>query len=92
MYLDGHQHHLPQKTALHLTSVGKGQVTQPWQGVGALLDNGHGRLIPTVLTRTRQHRLIMQTINASNVFRRPGFEVILLCREKPPGSHFPDPT
>src|SRR4051794_25643234 len=34
MYLDGSQHHVRQAAALHLTTLDKGQITQPWQGVG----------------------------------------------------------
>jgi hypothetical protein len=49
LYLDGSQHHRTQ-TALHLTSVDKGQMTQPWQGEGVLLDNGRQKLEPFVLT------------------------------------------
>src|SRR5262249_44690628 len=56
MYLDGSQHHLPQVVALHLTTLDKGQVTQPWQGEGGLLENGHGKLEPFVLTSSRRVR------------------------------------
>ena len=54
MYLDGSQHHIRQPAALHLASVGKEQVTQPWQGEGALVDNGKGQLVPLVLTGGRR--------------------------------------
>jgi hypothetical protein len=55
LYLDGSQHHRRQM-ALHLTSVDKGQVTQPWQGEGVLLDNGRQMLEPFVLTAGRRPR------------------------------------
>src|SRR5262249_25756307 len=54
MYLDGSQPHQPQAVALHLTTLDKGQVTQPWQGEGSLVDNGHGSLEPFVLTAGRR--------------------------------------
>jgi hypothetical protein len=87
MYLDGHQHHLRQTGALHLTSVGKGQVTQPWQGEGALRDNGHGRLIPTVLTGKRREQLLVQRVDVRGSFPYPGFETIAVCREAQQGEH-----
>ena len=62
MYLDGSQHHIRQPVALHLTTVDKGQVTQPWQGEGALRDNGHGRLEPYVLTTGRRERSVVRTV------------------------------
>ena len=68
MYLDGSQHHIRQPVALHLTTVDKGQVTQPWQGEGALRDNGHGRLEPYVLTTGRRERSVVRTV----VRARPG--------------------
>jgi hypothetical protein len=63
MYLDGSQHHIPQQVCFHLTSLDKGQVTQPWQGIGGLLDNGHGKLEPFVLTAGRQQRHKTQTVS-----------------------------
>lgn len=81
MYLDGHQHHLRQPAAIHLTSVAKGQVTQPWQGEGALRDNGYGQLVPTVLTRKRRAEFDIQRIPFPG-FSCPGFESIPVCRER----------
>lgn len=76
MYLDGSQHHAPQAVALHLTTVDKGQITQPWQGEGALLDNGHGKLVPFVLTAGRRARHTAQVVDGLDVVGRPGFERI----------------
>jgi Pyoverdine/dityrosine biosynthesis protein len=84
MYLDGEQHHLRQSAAFHLTSLGKGQVAQPWQGEGALQDNGHGRLIPIVLTGKRREQLDIQQLDVRDVFPHPGLETISVCREMQP--------
>jgi hypothetical protein len=73
MYLDGSQHHLRQSIALHLTSLDKGQVAQPWQGEGALLDNGHGKLEPVVLTAGRLARLRLETVGGLDLIAAPGF-------------------
>ena len=81
MYLDGSQHHIRQKAALHLTSVGKGQVTQPWQGEGGLLDNGHGKLVPCVLTAGRREKLTSQVVRGLDVLNMEGFDAIEVCRE-----------
>ena len=72
MYLDGSQHHIRQTVALHLTTVDKGQVTQPWQGEGALRDNGHGRLEPYVLTNGRRERSVVRTVAGLDLVPRPG--------------------
>jgi len=80
MYLDGSQHHIPQAVALHLTSVDKGQVTQPWQGEGALLDNGHGRLEPYVLTAGRRLRHTVVSVEGLDVVPTTGFERIAIVR------------
>jgi hypothetical protein len=76
MYLDGSQHHIRQPVALHLTTVDKGQVTQPWQGEGALRDNGHGRLEPYVLTTGRRERSVVRTVAGLDLVPLPGFERI----------------
>jgi hypothetical protein len=73
LYLDGSQHHR-QQTALHLTSVDKGQMTQPWQGEGVLLDNGHEKLEPFVLTSGRRARYRTRVIDGLDVIAAPGFE------------------
>jgi hypothetical protein len=73
LYLDGSQHHRTQ-TALHLTSVDKGQLTQPWQGEGALLDNGRGKLEPFVLTGSRRSRYRVRRIDGLNLVPAPGFD------------------
>lgn len=90
MYLDGSQHHLPQEVALHLTSVDKGQVTQPWQGEGVLLDNGHGKLVPFVLTAHRRQQYDSQWVDGLDVVPRPGFDRLAVVRALPvadaPGS------
>jgi hypothetical protein len=82
MYLDGQQHHLPAEAALHLTSLGKGLVVQPWQGEGALLDNGHGKLVPTVLTAGRRDKVVSQTVGGLNLVPQEGFDSIAVCSEK----------
>jgi hypothetical protein len=73
LYLDGSQHHR-QQTALHLTSVDKGQMTQPWQGEGVLLDNGRGKLEPFVLTGGRRSRYQVRVVEGLNLVAAPGFE------------------
>ncbi len=73
LYLDGSQHHRKQ-IALHLTSVDKGQMTQPWQGEGVLLDNGHGKLEPFVLTGGRRSRYQVRRIDGLDLVAAPGFD------------------
>jgi hypothetical protein len=73
LYLDGSQHHRRQ-VALHLTSVDKGQVTQPWQGEGVLLDNGHQKLEPFVLTAGRRPRYGARVIDGLNLVPAAGFD------------------
>jgi hypothetical protein len=73
LYLDGSQHHREQ-IALHLTSVDKGQMTQPWQGEGVLLDNGCGKLQPFVLTGGRRSRYQVRVIDGVDVISAPGFD------------------
>jgi hypothetical protein len=76
MYLDGSQHHLRQQVALHLTTVAKGQITQPWQGEGVLLDNGHGKLEPFVLTAGRRQRHATLSVPVGGIVPLPGFDSI----------------
>lgn len=76
MYLDGTQHHIPQTVALHLTTLDKGQVTQPWQGAGMLLDNGHGKLEPFVMTAGRRTRYRTQIVEGIDAVPVPGFDRI----------------
>ncbi len=73
LYLDGSQHHR-QQVALHLTSVDKGQMTQPWQGEGVLLDNGHEKLEPFVLTSGRRSRYHVRVLDGLDLVSLPGFE------------------
>jgi hypothetical protein len=73
LYLDGSQHHRKQ-IALHLTSVDKGQMTQPWQGEGVLLDNGCGKLEPFVLTGGRRSRCHVRMIDGLDVVAVAGFD------------------
>ncbi len=84
MYLDGTQHHVRQSPALHLTSVSKGHVTQPWQGQGALLDNGKGSLVPYVLTTGRHERMVIESQEGLDLVPMEGFDRILICREARP--------
>jgi len=86
MYLDGRQHHLPQPAALHLTSLGKGQVVQPWQGPGALLDNGHGKLVPTVLTGKKLEHLHRTNVSVAGIVPGRGFDSIQICFEDNDGT------
>ncbi len=73
LYLDGSQHHRKQ-SALHLTSVDKGQVTQPWQGEGVLLDNGHGKLEPFVLTSGRRTRYAARVVDGLDLVPVAGLD------------------
>ena len=82
MYLDGNQHHIRQAAALHLTSVGKGQVTQPWQGEGVLWDNGKGKLVPIVLTAARRDKMTSLTLDGLDVVPGTDFASIDICREE----------
>jgi hypothetical protein len=85
MYLDGSQHHLRQAVALHLTTLDKGQVTQPWQGAGGLVDNGHGALVPFVLTGGRQQRYETRSVEGLRVVPGEAFARITVAR---PGNAF----
>jgi hypothetical protein len=79
MYLDGYQHHIRQPVALHLTSVDKGQVTQPWQGEGVLVDNGHGKLEPFVLTAGRRRHYATQIVDSLNLLQRAPYDRIAVA-------------
>jgi hypothetical protein len=79
MYLDGSQHHRPHPCALHLTTLDKGQVTQPWQGEGALLDNGHGKLEPFVLTAGRRQKHQLVTVDQLTTVPVAGFDRIQIA-------------
>jgi hypothetical protein len=79
MYLDGSQHHLRQHVALHLTTLDKGQITQPWQGVGALVDNLHGKLEPFVLTGERRRRYSLRRIDNLSILPGAAFKEIAIA-------------
>jgi hypothetical protein len=76
MYLDGSQHHIEQPATLRLTTLDKGQMTQPWQGLGAVYDNGHGNLEPYVLTAARRERCIARQVGGLDLIPLPGFDRI----------------
>jgi hypothetical protein len=78
MYLDGNQHHIRLKGALHLTTLRKGQITQPWQGEGALRDNGHGELVPFVLTRERT-AIRKRDVTGLDLLPLDGFDHVEVC-------------
>jgi hypothetical protein len=88
LYLDGSQHHRRQ-LALHLTSVDKGQVTQPWQGEGVLLDNGHQRLEPFVLTAGRRPRHASRIVDGLDLVPIAGFDRIAVVWPQPPAASPP---
>jgi hypothetical protein len=79
LYLDGSQHHIRQAVAFHLTSLDKGQVTQPWQGAGTLLDNGHGGLEPFVLTAGRRPQYATRIVEGLDVLPLPGFDRVAVA-------------
>jgi hypothetical protein len=79
MYLDGSQHHVRQAIALHLTTLDKGQITQPWQGEGALVENGCGKLEPFVLTAGRRTRHSTRIVEGLDLVPVPGFERIAVA-------------
>jgi hypothetical protein len=82
LYLDGSQHHR-QQVALHLTSVDKGQMTQPWQGEGVLLDNGHQKLEPFVFTAARRSRHHVRIIEGLDLVPSPGFDrITVVCPQE----------
>jgi hypothetical protein len=92
LYLDGSQHHRPQ-VAMHLTSVDKGQVTQPWQGEGVLLDNGRQKLEPFVLTAGRRCHYDLRVIEGLDLVPAPGFDRIAVAvAQTPPVSAPTVPT
>jgi hypothetical protein len=78
-YLDGSQHHIRQPVTLHLTTLDKGQVTQPWQGEGGLRDNGHGRLEPYVLTTVRRQQSLVRIVDGLDLIPLPGFDRIAVA-------------
>jgi hypothetical protein len=90
MYLDGTQHHRPQRGALHLHSLGGGQMTQPWQGEGALMDNGHGKLVPFALTGARRDRMATHEVGGLSLVPLEGFERIEVCWESRRSTAEPD--
>jgi hypothetical protein len=92
MYLDGNQHHIRQMVALHLTTLDKGQVTQPWQGEGVLMDNGHGKWEPCVLTAGRRQRSRTISINNLDLIPYPGFDQIKVAFSRQPAAHQPTPV
>lgn len=83
MYLDGTQHHIRQTVALHLTTLDKGQVTQPWQGEGILAHNGHGKWEPSVMTANRRQKWRCYRVEELNIIDLPGFESIHLAEAVP---------
>jgi pyoverdine/dityrosine biosynthesis protein len=88
MYLDGTQHHIQLKPFLHLRSLSKEQVTQPWQGYGALRDNGRGKLVPIVITSERQKKFELHTIRGLDIIQLTGFDCIDIVQE-PDGGETP---
>jgi hypothetical protein len=81
MYLDGTQHHIRQPAALHLRTLSKEQIAQPWQGEGGLRDNGNGKLVPVVFTTARRARLTTRAVPTPGVLPLAGFDVIGVCWE-----------
>jgi nucleoside-diphosphate-sugar epimerase len=79
MYLDGSQHHIPQPVTMHLTTLDKGQVTQPWQGQGALLDDGHGQFEPYLLTAARRERCTVKVVDGLDLLPLSGFDSIAVA-------------
>jgi hypothetical protein len=82
---------------VHLTTLDKGQMTQPWQGEGALLDNGHGKLEPFVLTTGRRPRHGCHTVEGLDLIPYPGFDRIAVARpvatpDAAPAVRIPDAT
>jgi hypothetical protein len=73
-----------------LTSVAKGQVTQPWQGEGALLDNGRGKLVPFILTGGRRSRYRTAVVDGLDLVLLPGFDRIAVAAEQAEGSESAD--
>jgi hypothetical protein len=84
LYLDGSQHHIRQPVTLHLTTLDKGQVTQPWQGEGGLRDNGHGRLEPYVLTAARRQQSLIRVVEGLDLIPLPGFDRIAVAWSSTP--------
>jgi hypothetical protein len=89
LYLDGSQHHRLQ-VALHLTSVDKGQMTQPWQGEGVLLDNGHQKLEPFVLTGGRRSRYHARLVEGLDIVPTPGFDRLAVVWPQAPRENHAD--
>jgi len=74
------------QVVFHLTSLDKGQVTQPWQGEGVLLDNGHQKLEPFVLTAGRRPRYSVCEVEGLQVVPRPGFDRVAVVWPNAPQS------
>ena len=81
MYLDGSQHHIRQPAALHLRTLSKEQITQPWQGEGALRDNNKGKLVPVVFTAGRAARMETSEVSGLDILPLEGFDSIRVCSE-----------
>jgi hypothetical protein len=54
-------------------------VTQPWQGEGVLLDNGHGKLDPFVMTAGRRQRHSLFSVPTSGIVDMPGFDTLSIA-------------
>ena len=65
-------------------------MTQPWQGEGALLDNGHGKLVPFVLTGGRRSRYRTGVVDGLDLVPLPGFDRIAVAAEQAEGSESAD--
>jgi len=85
MYMDGAQHHVPFRPALHLATLHKEMVTQPWQGAGALQDNGRGRLVPYVMTASRLGKYASENVQLPELVGLPGFHQIQVVDESRSG-------
>ena len=81
MYMNGAQHHIPIRPALHLATLRKEFVTQPWQGAGALESNSRGRLLPYVATTSRMKKESTISLTHLDVIPLPGFDRIEIAQD-----------
>jgi hypothetical protein len=59
-------------------------MTQPWQGQGVLLDNGHQKLEPFVLTAARRSRYATRILEGLNLVPCSGFDRITVVWPQEP--------
>lgn len=80
IYQDGDLFSIQKQLALRLTALELGQITPPWQGEGALLENEDGQWEPIVLTAQRRQRTKSILLTGLKVLDLEGFDVITVAK------------